>query len=138
MIITRAATIAGLCALLGACAGTPKEAPNVALPPAPPPGEPGFIAGMDAQGLRVAFGEPAFVRKDGAIEMWRYDNASCRAFFFLYGNSGAAVTVRHVETLPRGQEMAADETCLQQLRVVRTAPPGSPPAAPPAAAPPAA
>ena len=137
MSITRAATIACFCAVLGACAGTPKEAPNVALPPAPPPGEPNGIAGMDAQALRVTFGEPAFVRKDGAIEMWRYDNASCKAFFFLYGN-GMSVTVRHVETLPRGQEMAADEICLQQLRVVRAAPPpvapapGAPRAAPPA------
>ena len=117
----RAAAVACLCALLAACAAnTPKEVASVALPPAPPPGEPNGIAGMDSQALRVAFGEPAFVRKDGAIEMWRYDNASCKAFFFLYGNGGP-VTVRHVETLPRGQEIAADESCLQQLRIVRPA-----------------
>jgi hypothetical protein len=128
--MTRAAAIACLCALLAACAGTtPKEVATVALPPAPPPGEPNGIAGMDTQALRVAFGEPAFVRKDGAIEMWRYDAASCKAFFFLYG-TGGPVTVRHVETLPRGQEMAADEGCLQQLRIVH-------PAAAPAPAPPA-
>jgi hypothetical protein len=106
-----------LCVVLGACAETPKEAPPpvVVLPPAPPPGEPNGIAGMDAQALRVAFGRPAFVRKDGQIEMWRYDSASCKAFFFLYPN-GTATTVRHVETLPRGHDMAADETCLTQLR----------------------
>jgi hypothetical protein len=91
---------------------------------------------MDAQALRVTFGTPAFVRRDGAIEMWRYDNASCKAFFFLYGN-GLSVTVRHVETLPRGQEMAADETCLQQLRVVRVGPPPLAPAPGAPAAPPA-
>ena len=118
--MTRAAAIAGLCAILGACAGTPKEttpAPApVALPPAPPPGEPAWSAGMDAQALRVAFGTPAFMRKDGAAEIWRYDGASCKAFFFLYPNANGASVVRHVETLPRGPEIAADETCLAQMR----------------------
>lgn len=88
----------------------------VVLPPAPPPGEPAGIVGMDAQALRAAFGAPAFVRKDGPVEMWRYDNTNCRAFFFLYPNAGTT-TVRHVETQPRGREMAADEACLAQLRV---------------------
>jgi hypothetical protein len=47
--------------------------------------------------------------------MWRYDSAGCRAFFFLYpvGNS---LSVRHVETLPRGRDMAADAGCLDSLR----------------------
>ena len=125
--MTSAVAIAGLCAILGACAGTPKEtnpAPApVALPPAPPPGEPAWSAGMDAQALRVAFGTPAFMRKDGAAEIWRYDSASCKAFFFLYPNANGASVVRHVETLPRGPEMAADETCLAQMR---TRPPNAP------------
>jgi hypothetical protein len=114
----KAAMIAGLCAILGACAETPKEATPapVALPPAPPPGEPAWSAGMDAQGLRVAFGAPAFVRKDGAAEIWRYDSTACKAFFFLYPNATGATVVRHVETLPRGPVMAADETCLAQMR----------------------
>jgi hypothetical protein len=119
MKLSRLAAGACLCAALGACAQTPKEAPPpppaVVLPPPPPPGEPNGIAGMDAQALRVAFGPPAFVRKEGQIEMWRYDSASCKAFFFLYPN-GAATTVRHVETVPRGNVIAADEACLMQLR----------------------
>src|SRR5271155_1547256 len=111
--MTSAAAIAGLCAILGACAGTPKESPPppvVVLPPAPPPGEPVWSANMDAQAVRVAFGTPAFVRKDGTAEIWRYDNAACKAFFFLYRNDNGATVVRHIETLPRGHEMAADET----------------------------
>ncbi len=121
MKTTRIIAVAGLCAALGACAGTVQQAPNVALPPAPPPGEPSGLPGMDAQALRVAFGTPAFVRKDGAIEMWRYDSPSCRAFFFLYA-SGNALAVRHVETVPRGREMAADEGCLTLLRRQANAP----------------
>ena len=121
MRTTKAVAAACLCAALGACAATPQPAPIVALPPAPPPGEPIGLPGMDAKALRVAFGTPAFVRKDGQVEMWRYDNPSCRAFFFLYAD-GNALTVRHVETVPRGRDMAADEGCLAQLRTHANAP----------------
>ena len=88
----------------------PVSAPS-AIPPAPPRGEPGQYLNMPAAGLQAAFGKPAFVRRDGATEMWRYDGQSCRAFFFLYG-----ATVRHVETLPHGAQDAADMTCLTALR----------------------
>lgn len=107
--------VAGLCAVAAACAAPPKEPPKIALPPAPPPGEPAGLPGLDAQAVRVAFGTPAFVRKDGRVEIWRYDNPACKAFFFLYANEGM-LTVRHVETLPRGHEMAADEGCLALLK----------------------
>jgi len=105
-----------LCGALCACAATPKQAPNIALPSAPPPGEPAGLSGMQAEALRVAYGPPAFVRKDGPLEMWRYDSAGCKAFFFLYPDSGR-LAVRHVETVPRGQAMAADTHCLDQLRL---------------------
>ena len=112
------AAIACLCAALGACANQPQQqTPSVALPAAPPPGEPAWIISMDAQGLRTAFGQPAFVRKDSGSEMWRYDGAGCKAFFFLYPGMSGATVVRHVETLPRGATIAADENCLAQLRL---------------------
>jgi len=107
--------VACLCAALCACAATQKESATVALPLAPPPGEPNGLPGMDASAVRVAFGPPVFVRKDGVAEMWRYDNPSCKAFFFLYP-SGASLAVRHVETVPRGHDIAADAGCLEQLR----------------------
>lgn len=107
--------VAALCASVCACA-TPQAPPaRVVLPAAPPVGEPSGIAGLEASQLRVAFGAPGFVRKDGTAEMWRYDGASCKAFFFLYP-AGNSLSVRHVETLPRGQEMAADAGCLNALR----------------------
>jgi hypothetical protein len=76
--------------------------------------------------LRELFGAPAFVRKDGVAEMWRYDGPGCKAFFFLYPFADA-LSVRHVETLPRGRDIAADETCLNALRPQPPAPaaPGS-------------
>ena len=112
------AAMAFLCATLCACANQPppQQTPSVALPAGPPPGEPAWIANMDAQGLRAAFGQPAFVRKDSGSEMWRYDSASCKAFFFLYPGVSGSTVVRHVETLPRGSSIAADADCLAQLR----------------------
>ncbi len=121
MMVTRILATASLCAVLCACTGAPHESPTIALPTAPPPGEPNGLAGMEAADLRVAFGPPAFVRKDGAVEMWRYDNVACKAVFFLYAN-GASLAVRHVETVPRGRDIAADENCLDQLRAHANAP----------------
>ena len=65
--------------------------------------------------LRALLGSPAFIRKDGATEMWRYDNANCHAFFFLYG-AGAQRQVRHIETVPQGKGIAADPACLNALK----------------------
>ena len=118
----RALGIVLVCFLLAACATRVVQqpppqppAPNVPVPPPPPPGEPPDIAGLHSTQLRELFGAPAFVRKDGEAEMWRYDGPQCKAFFFLYPFADA-LSVRHVETLPRGREIAADETCLNSLR----------------------
>ena len=104
-----------LCTFLAACSNAPRENPNLNLPAAPPPGEPADLVGLQPSALRVAFGAPAFVRKDGPAEMWRYDSPGCKAFFFFYSN-GSALTIKHVETLPRGSEMAADANCLAAIR----------------------
>ncbi|SRR5579883_2446598 len=103
--------------LAAGCAAPPPKAPASLPPPsipaAPPRGEPSQYLNMAATGLEAAFGKPAFVRKDGGTEMWRYDGAACRAFFFLYGSP---LAVRHVETLPHGQGSAVDMACLTALR----------------------
>ena len=91
----------------------PPPASTAAIPSAPPRGDPGLYHNMAASGLQAAFRRPAFVRKDGATEMWRYDGAACRAFFFLYGSPPV---VRHVETLPHAPQSAADMACLTALR----------------------
>lgn len=102
------------CVTLAACAGRQPQLANI--PSAPPVGEPAGLTGLAGPELRAAFGTPAFVRKDGTAEIWRYDGQTCKAFFFLYPEGGAAPTVKHVETLPRGTSMAADATCLGALR----------------------
>jgi hypothetical protein len=92
---------------------TPALAPTVPLPPPPPKGEPDLFTGVQAAQLRQLVGAPAFTRRDGITEMWRYDTASCHAFFFL---TGTPAKVQHVETLPRGKDAAADPVCLSALR----------------------
>ena len=105
-----------LCGLLVACASNGGGGGGkVALPSAPPPGEPAGTTGLHEADLRAMFGPPAFVRQDGTAQIWRFDGASCKAFFFLYSRDGNTA-VWHVETSPRGSGMAADETCLSALR----------------------
>jgi len=95
--------------LLAGCAA---EAPAPRPQPVPAPGAatPGFT-GLSADALRARLGPPAFTRKDGATEMWRYDAQSCHAFFFFTGGR-----VRHVETAPEGPGNGADAACLSALR----------------------
>jgi hypothetical protein len=95
--------------------GAPTASQKVELPAPPPVGEPTGIAGLQAAQLRSTFGTPAFIRQDGTAQLWRYDSAACKAFFFLYPD-GNSLSVRHVETLPRGQDIAADASCLGALR----------------------
>jgi hypothetical protein len=108
-----------LCALLASCASRPAP-PGAPVAP-PPSGKPGGSIGLSARDLSGQFGTPSFVRKENGAEMWRYDSADCRAFFFLYSENDLRI-VRHVETVPRGARTAADAKCLAALRA---RPPGS-------------
>lgn len=116
---------------LSACATQPPPPPMppVPLPPAPPKGEPPGLIGLSASQLRAKFGPPAFVRLENGPEIWRYDTKQCRAFFFLYPDA-TSKAVRHVETIPRGKQMAADPTCLAALAGPPPAPPPPPPPPP--------
>jgi hypothetical protein len=115
----RTILVLGLGLGLSACAqkqaAPPAAAPSVPLPPPPPRGEPNSFTNLSAVSLRAELGAPAFVRKDGATEMWRYDSKSCHAYFFFYG-AGADQAVSHVETLPQGKSAAADPACLDALK----------------------
>jgi hypothetical protein len=90
--------------------------PPEPAPPPPPPPPPPLPTPTDAQSLRAAYGTPAFIRREPDSELWRYDGTMCAAFFFLYLD-GATYRIRHSETAPRGQDMAADADCLRSLLV---------------------
>jgi hypothetical protein len=112
--MTRLASVLLICTVAAGCATQPSR--HVTLLPAPPSGEPAGTTGMHEADLRAAFGSPAFVRHDGTAQIWRFDGAACKAFFFLYSRDGVTA-VWHVETIPRGVSIAADENCLNVLRV---------------------
>jgi hypothetical protein len=106
----------GLCVLLAACATRPPQQGLGSVPPPPPPGEPAGATGLSADMLRASYGAPAFTRKDGPTQMWRYDGASCKAFFFLQSGAGG-LSVNHVETLPHPANAASDPSCLDALKL---------------------
>ena len=93
----------------------PPPAAEVPIPPVPPRSAPNRFSNISVTQLRALLGAPAFVRKEGATEMWRYDTPSCHAFFFLNGN-GAQQQVGYIQTLPVGKDQAADPACLNALR----------------------
>jgi hypothetical protein len=111
----RRALVLSVALIAAGCAARGPQPLNrqAVIPAAPPRGEPSQYLNLGGVALQAAFGKPAFVRKDGVTQMWRYDGAACRAFFFLYG---APLAVRHVETLPHGVASAADSACLTALR----------------------
>lgn len=119
--MTRLASLLMIAIALAGCATKPPQRPQVRLPSPPPNGEPSGTTGLREADLRAQFGMPAFVRRDGSAQIWRFDAPLCKAYFFLYSKDGATA-VWHVETMPRGQSIAADETCLNALRA-RVAPP---------------
>jgi hypothetical protein len=116
----RFAVILLSCTMVAGCA-TRHVGSSAPLLPAPPPGEPVGTTGMREADLRATFGTTAFVRHDGTTQIWRFDGANCKAFFFLYSRDNLTA-VWHVETAPRGIAIAADENCLNALRVRPPAP----------------
>ena len=109
-------TLAG-CAAPRPDAFPPAGPRSVPIPAAPPRGEPDRFAGISVTQLRAMLGAPAFVRKDGTTEMWRYDAPACHAFFFVYSGANGQ-SVRHIETLPAGKDVAADPACLNALKKI--------------------
>lgn len=103
--------------LLSGCASGPAARPQGRsdIPASPPAGEPTGFMGLTSAQLRTSFGPPTFSRRENGSELWRYDTAGCHVFFFLYP-SGRDMSVRHVETVPRGKDIAADGACITALR----------------------
>jgi hypothetical protein len=113
--LIRTSPVLALLLVLAACAAKPPPpppaAPVVPIPAPPPRIEPPSFTGLSPEALRARLGAPAFSRKDGTTDMWRYDTSACHAFFFFTG-----AKVSHVETSPRGPNDAADLGCLTSLR----------------------
>ena len=116
-----------LAAIVAGCAPPPRAgAPSadVTLPIIPlisgetakPPVPDVYVRGSrNAAQLRAEFGAPDFIRKEIDSELWRYDGTGCALFVFLY-RENETYLLRHIETLPRGSQTAADEACVASVK----------------------
>lgn len=71
----------------------------------------GGLAGMTADGLRAAWGEPVLKRTETGSELWQYGGPDCALLVYLYPGSGNAMTVSHAEAVPGGADETAIAAC---------------------------
>jgi hypothetical protein len=105
--------------LLAACTGTsiPNAGKPLFIPELPPAhGQTKKLTEFTTDDLRVTFGAPAFVRKEGGNEIWRYDVGACRIFFFFYKNGGG-LEMRQIESVPDGHPGGIDRNCFNALEL---------------------
>jgi hypothetical protein len=100
----------------------PEPAPAPQAAAAPTPQTAAASARRNATELRAEFGTPDFVRRETDSELWRYDGEGCSLFAVLYRDN-ADFLVRHIETLPQGNGMPADEACVNRIKASAAAPP---------------
>jgi hypothetical protein len=113
IMIRKAVGLIAALLLAGCAAKTPAPVGPAPVPlPPPPPRQsaPPAFDGLSSDALKTRLGPPAFSRKDGGTEMWRYDVKDCHAFFFF-----TAGKVSHVETIPRPANQTTDAACLSAL-----------------------
>jgi hypothetical protein len=89
----------------------PAESVMPAAPPAVAPSGGAIstsgLAGMSADGLRSAWGEPTLKRTETGAELWQYSGTGgCTLLVYVY--SGA---VTHAEAVPGGASDAAVSAC---------------------------
>jgi hypothetical protein len=71
------------------------------------------LAGMTADRLRAAWGEPTLKRTERGSELWQYGGTGCSLLIYFYAGSGGALIASHAEAVPGGTNVAAVEACAQ-------------------------
>jgi len=69
------------------------------------------LAGMTADGLRSAWGEPTLTRHESGAELWQYGSSNCTLLIYLYPGAGNAMTVSRAEAVPGGADEQAVTAC---------------------------
>ncbi len=102
------------CAGSGSNFGSSLSPQNVSAPvrPAPtlkPAPRVDSLIGLDAYGLREAFGSPEFQRNDAHAEIWRYAGEGCTLFVYLYEDESETMRASFIEARAEaGGELPAD------------------------------
>ncbi len=106
--------------MLAACAGSGANmgaslspqtvsAPGRTPPALKPAPSAGSLIGLDAYGLRDAFGSPDFQRNDAHAEIWRYAGDGCTLFVYLYEDESDIMRASFIEARAReGGELPVD------------------------------
>lgn len=107
-------------AALAACAGggsnfgsslSPQtvSAPGRTPPTLNPAPRADSLIGLDAYGLREAFGSPEFQRSEAHAEIWRYAGDGCTLFVYLYEDESDTMRTSFVEArAAAGGELPVD------------------------------
>lgn len=69
------------------------------------------LAGMTAEALRAAWGEPTLKRSETGAELWQYASSTCTLLIYLYPGVGNAMTVSRAEAVPGGADDSAVTAC---------------------------
>jgi hypothetical protein len=73
------------------------------------------LAGMTADGLRAAWGEPTLKRSETGAELWQYGSSNCTLLIYFYPGAGNAMTVSRAEAVPGGADDAAVTACARAV-----------------------
>ena len=115
----RILAILAMGAALAACAGggnlgsslSPQtvSAPVRSAPTLTPAPRADSLIGLDAYGLREAFGSPEFQRSEAHAEIWRYAGEGCTLFVYLYEDESDTMRTSFVEArAAAGGELPVD------------------------------
>jgi len=115
----RILAILAMGAALAACAGggnlgsslSPQtvSAPVRSAPTLTPAPRADSLIGLDAYGLRQAFGSPEFQRNEAHAEIWRYAGEGCTLFVYLYEDESDTMRTSFVEARAEaGGELPVD------------------------------
>ncbi len=115
----RVLAILAMGAALAACAGggnlgsslSPQtvSAPGRSAPTLAPAPHANSLIGLDAYGLREAFGSPEFQRNEAHAEIWRYAGDGCTLFVYLYEDESDTMRTSFVEArAAAGGELPVD------------------------------
>jgi len=75
------------------------------------------LAGMSKQDAQIIFGEPAFMRHEGTVDVWQYHNGNCVMDLFIYPAGKSEVgAVKHAEIRSRETEQpVSPNRCLARF-----------------------
>ncbi len=124
--MVRVLAILAMGAALASCAGpggnfssslSPQtvSAPGRTPPALNPAPRADSLIGLDAYGLREAFGSPEFQRNEAHAEIWRYAGDGCTLFVYLYEDESDTLRTSFIEARAEaGGELPVDP-CIAEV-----------------------